>query len=141
LRLLADSPRAYDPTVDLTSTAVKFQVITRGDSEEIVVGRLKIPTVSLVVSKKRDLHASTRGILFSNTSCIQPNEGHAFILRRFDTGAISVSTMIRAAFPTLSDDLEKKETTWGPRLTVPAPTGRAHVDLQASGHLFLPLFC
>lgn len=42
----------------------------------------------------------------------QPDDGHAFILRRFDTGAISVSTMIRAAFPKFPDELEKKETTW-----------------------------
>ncbi|KAF8322695.1 hypothetical protein DL93DRAFT_2162817 [Clavulina sp. PMI_390] len=69
---------------DAGAGIVKFQVITR-DKEEITVGRLKIPT---------------------------PGEGHAFILRRFDTQAISVSTMIRAAFPTLPDDIEKAETVW-----------------------------
>jgi hypothetical protein len=36
---------AYNPTVDANSGVVKYQVITRGESEEIVVGRLKIPTV------------------------------------------------------------------------------------------------
>jgi hypothetical protein len=40
-----------------------------------------------------------------------PN-GHAFILRRFDTGAISLTTMYRAAFPGAKDEDEKRETTW-----------------------------
>lgn len=35
--------------------------------------------------------------------------GHAFILRRYDTDAISVTTMFRAAFPTSSDQDEKVE--------------------------------
>lgn len=38
-------PDPYNPTVDANSGIVKYQVITRGESEEIVVGRLKIPTV------------------------------------------------------------------------------------------------
>lgn len=38
--------------------------------------------------------------------------GHAFILRRLDTGAISVTTMFRAAFPTANEEAEKGETTW-----------------------------
>jgi len=63
--------------------AVKFQVITR-EGQEIVVGRVKIP---------------------------HPN-GHAFILRRFDTGAVSLTTMIRASFPAASDDMEKSVTNW-----------------------------
>ncbi|KZT56907.1 hypothetical protein CALCODRAFT_296587 [Calocera cornea HHB12733] len=62
---------------------VKFQVITR-EGQEIVVGRVKIP---------------------------HPN-GHAFILRRFDTGAVSLTTMIRAAFPAATDDMEKSVTNW-----------------------------
>ncbi|KAF8340648.1 uncharacterized protein EI90DRAFT_3285963 [Cantharellus anzutake] len=70
-------------TLSVDTLQVKFQVITR-DDQEIIVGRLKVPTAT----------------------------GHAFILRRFDTGAISVSTMIRAAYPGLPDDIEKKETTW-----------------------------
>ena len=45
------------------------------------------------------------------TSVLQPN-GHAFILRRFDTGAISLTTMYRAAFPGAKDEDEKRETTW-----------------------------
>lgn len=42
---------------------------------------------------------------------IQPS-GHAFILRRYDTGAISLTTMFRAAFPEASELDERKETQW-----------------------------
>ncbi|KAH7911081.1 hypothetical protein BJ138DRAFT_1007362 [Hygrophoropsis aurantiaca] len=62
---------------------VKYQLLDR-DGHEVLVGRMKIPTPS----------------------------GHAFILRRFDTGAISLTTMFRAAFPTASELEEKKETNW-----------------------------
>ncbi|PCH42159.1 hypothetical protein WOLCODRAFT_137737 [Wolfiporia cocos MD-104 SS10] len=62
---------------------VKFQEIYR-DGYTTIVGRLKIPT---------------------------PN-GHAFILRRLDTGAISLTTMFRAAFPTASEEAEKAESIW-----------------------------
>ncbi|KAJ3482932.1 hypothetical protein NLI96_g6644 [Meripilus lineatus] len=62
---------------------VKFQEIMR-DGQATVVGRIKIPT---------------------------PN-GHAFILRRLDTGAISLTTMFRAAFPTATEEAEKAETSW-----------------------------
>ncbi|EIW83884.1 hypothetical protein CONPUDRAFT_150933 [Coniophora puteana RWD-64-598 SS2] len=62
---------------------VKYQVLDR-DGHEVLVGRMKIPTPS----------------------------GHAFILRRFDTGAISLTTMFRAAYPTASELDEKKETNW-----------------------------
>lgn len=65
-------------------TPVKFQVITR-EAQDIIVGRVKIPT---------------------------PNGNHAFILRRFDTGAISLSTMFRAAFPTAGDEAEKIDSNW-----------------------------
>ncbi|PIL35550.1 transcription factor [Ganoderma sinense ZZ0214-1] len=63
--------------------AVKFQEIVR-DGQATIVGRVKIPTPG----------------------------GHAFILRRLDTGAISVTTMFRAAFPTANEEAEKAETTW-----------------------------
>ncbi|KAI0635961.1 hypothetical protein C8Q77DRAFT_1170434 [Trametes polyzona] len=63
--------------------AVKFQEIVR-DGQSTIVGRIKIPTPT----------------------------GHAFILRRLDTGAISMTTMFRAAFPTASDEAEKGETNW-----------------------------
>ncbi|EIN09686.1 hypothetical protein PUNSTDRAFT_43989 [Punctularia strigosozonata HHB-11173 SS5] len=62
---------------------VKFQKIKRPE-REVLVGRMKIPT---------------------------PNS-HAFILRRYDTGAISITTMFRAAFPTASDEEEKAEMAW-----------------------------
>ncbi|EGN98710.1 hypothetical protein SERLA73DRAFT_152557 [Serpula lacrymans var. lacrymans S7.3] len=62
---------------------VKYQMLDR-DGHEVLVGRMKIPTPT----------------------------GHAFILRRFDTGAISLTTMFRAAFPTAGDIEEKKEIAW-----------------------------
>ncbi|KAH9838258.1 uncharacterized protein C8Q71DRAFT_795791 [Rhodofomes roseus] len=62
---------------------VKFQEIVR-DGLATIVGRLKIQTPS----------------------------GHAFILRRLDTGAVSLTTMFRAAFPNASDDSEKLEANW-----------------------------
>ncbi|KAG1771002.1 hypothetical protein EDD22DRAFT_864940 [Suillus occidentalis] len=62
---------------------VKYQSLDR-DGHEVLVGRMKIPTPG----------------------------GHAFILRRFDTGAISLTTMFRAAFPTASEADERRETVW-----------------------------
>ncbi|OBZ72498.1 hypothetical protein A0H81_07590 [Grifola frondosa] len=62
---------------------VKFQEIVR-DGQATVVGRIKIPTPG----------------------------GHAFILRRLDTGAISLTTMFRAAFPSATEDAEKAEANW-----------------------------
>jgi hypothetical protein len=38
--------------------------------------------------------------------------GHAFILRRFDTQAISATTMFKAAFPSASSDHETAEMKW-----------------------------
>lgn len=38
--------------------------------------------------------------------------GHAFILRRYDTGAISLSTMFHAAFPNAPEATEKEEIQW-----------------------------
>lgn len=38
--------------------------------------------------------------------------GHAFILRRFDTGAVSLTTMFRAAFPNAQEQEEKSELQW-----------------------------
>ncbi|GBE87995.1 hypothetical protein BKA93DRAFT_900679 [Sparassis latifolia] len=71
-------------SVDLSRPPqVKFQEIIR-EGHATVVGRIKIPT---------------------------PN-GHAFILRRLDTGAISQTTMFRAAFPTASEDAERVESAW-----------------------------
>lgn len=38
--------------------------------------------------------------------------GHAFILRRYDTGAVSLTTMFKAAFPTAPEEYEKAEAAW-----------------------------
>ncbi|KAI5121212.1 hypothetical protein M0805_007222 [Coniferiporia weirii] len=77
-----------NPFLAMTDNAkvpnVKYQVITR-EGQEIVVGRVKIQT---------------------------PGGGHAFVLRRFDTGAISLTTMFRAAFPSAPEDSEKTESSW-----------------------------
>ncbi|KAL4072562.1 hypothetical protein V8B97DRAFT_1870298 [Scleroderma yunnanense] len=62
---------------------VKYQSLDR-EGHEVLVGRLKIPTPT----------------------------GHAFVLRRYDTGAVSLTTMFRAAFPTASEADERKETQW-----------------------------
>ncbi|KIK91475.1 hypothetical protein PAXRUDRAFT_629122 [Paxillus rubicundulus Ve08.2h10] len=71
-------------SVDLTKLPpLKYQSLDR-DGHEVLVGRMKIPTPS----------------------------GHAFILRRYDTGAISLTTMFRAAFPNASEIEERKETQW-----------------------------
>ncbi|KAF8573667.1 hypothetical protein K439DRAFT_1642799 [Ramaria rubella] len=64
---------------------VKFQEILR-EGQTIVVGRLKIATPT--------------------------HPGHAFILRRYDTGAISLTTMFKAAFPTAPEEHEKAEAAW-----------------------------
>lgn len=37
---------------------------------------------------------------------------HAFILRRYDTGAISVTTMYKAAFPSATQEDEDREMKW-----------------------------
>ncbi|KAK7051014.1 hypothetical protein VNI00_005126 [Paramarasmius palmivorus] len=64
---------------------VKYQVLNCQGSD-ILVGRLKIDTPTVT--------------------------GHAFILRRYDTNAISLTTMFRAAFPNASDQEEKDEVQW-----------------------------
>ncbi|KAL0954968.1 hypothetical protein HGRIS_003898 [Hohenbuehelia grisea] len=64
---------------------VKFQILNC-QGEDILVGRLKIETPTPT--------------------------GHAFILRRYDTNAISLTTMFRAAFPTAADEDEKRETAY-----------------------------
>ncbi|KAF5327693.1 hypothetical protein D9619_004848 [Psilocybe cf. subviscida] len=64
---------------------VKYQILNC-QGKDILVGRLKVET---------------------------PTEtGHAFILRRFDTQAISLTTMFRAAFPNAPETDEKAEVNW-----------------------------
>ncbi|KAK4685481.1 hypothetical protein P7C73_g4671, partial [Tremellales sp. Uapishka_1] len=65
-------------------TIVKFQTIVR-EGREIVVGRLKVPT---------------------------GGGAHAFILRRYDTNAISLTTMFKVAFPGAPEADEKSEMMW-----------------------------
>ncbi|KAI0749786.1 hypothetical protein C8Q80DRAFT_1269603 [Daedaleopsis nitida] len=81
-------PAELNPHIRAMDTSkpppVKFQEIVR-DGVTTIVGRVKIPT---------------------------PGGGHAFILRRLDTGAISITTMFRAAFPTANDEAEKGEVNW-----------------------------
>ncbi|KAF8896400.1 hypothetical protein BD779DRAFT_1618471 [Infundibulicybe gibba] len=64
---------------------VKYQILNC-QGQDILVGRLKIETPT--------------------------PSGHAFILRRFDTGAISLTTMFRAAFPNAPEQEEKLELQW-----------------------------
>ncbi|KAK8869776.1 hypothetical protein IAR55_000344 [Kwoniella newhampshirensis] len=64
---------------------VKFQTIVR-EGKEIVVGRIKVPTPG--------------------------SSPHAFILRRYDTNAISLTTMYKCAFPGASEDDERREMDW-----------------------------
>ncbi|KAG7089621.1 hypothetical protein E1B28_011287 [Marasmius oreades] len=68
-----------------TLPPVKYQVLNC-QGNDILVGRMKIDTPT--------------------------STGHAFILRRFDTNAISLTTMFRAAFPNASDQEEKDEVQW-----------------------------
>ncbi|KAJ3713669.1 hypothetical protein EV361DRAFT_869755 [Lentinula raphanica] len=64
---------------------VKYQILNC-QGQDILVGRLKIETST--------------------------GSGHAFILRRYDTGAVSLTTMFRAAFPKADEQSEKDEMQW-----------------------------
>lgn len=63
---------------------------------------MKVPTV----------RPNQPSICLPFTSLFLQPAGHAFILRRLDTGAISLTTMFRAAFPTASDESERIEANW-----------------------------
>ncbi|KAJ7035008.1 hypothetical protein C8F04DRAFT_1099783 [Mycena alexandri] len=71
--------------LDTRSVVVKYQILNC-QGTDILVGRLKVDTPT--------------------------PSGHAFILRRFDTGAVSLTTLFRAAFPTAPEDAEKREVQW-----------------------------
>lgn len=94
------------PAVPEDATIVKFQTIVR-EGKEIIIGRIKVLTV-------RPIH---------NRWCpadIAPqNHGaqHAFILRRYDTNAVSLTTMFKVAFPGSTDDEEKREMDWVWKIT------------------------
>ncbi|KAG6909872.1 hypothetical protein DXG01_014908 [Tephrocybe rancida] len=68
-----------------TLPPVKYQILSC-QGKNILVGRMKIETPTPT--------------------------GHAFILRRFDTEAVSLTTMYRAAFPNAPDHDEKSELQW-----------------------------
>lgn len=74
-----------DFAVPEDTAIVKFQTIVR-EGKEIVVGRIKVPTPG--------------------------SSSHAFILRRYDTQAISLTTMYKVAFPEAPDEDEKREMDW-----------------------------
>jgi hypothetical protein len=90
-----------DSTLVEKEPPVKYQVIER-EGQEIIVSD--------------SLHEFTaRAEIFAQIGRVKvptPNNGHAFILRRYDTGAVSLTTMFRAAFPDASDDDEKNDSTW-----------------------------
>ncbi|KAF9468116.1 hypothetical protein BDZ94DRAFT_843559 [Collybia nuda] len=82
--------RHANPHIPLTLTSgtlppVKYQILNC-QGQDILVGRMKIETPT--------------------------PSGHAFILRRFDTGAVSLTTMFRAAFPNAPEHEEKSELQW-----------------------------
>ncbi|TFK40319.1 hypothetical protein BDQ12DRAFT_697703 [Crucibulum laeve] len=82
--------RHANPHVQATLNAgvlppVKYQILNC-QGNDILVGRLKIETPT--------------------------SSGHAFILRRFDTHAVSLTTMFRAAFPNAPEPDEKAEVQW-----------------------------
>ncbi|KAJ6531752.1 hypothetical protein B0H19DRAFT_1081725 [Mycena capillaripes] len=76
---------AHIKDIDSSNIVVKYQILNC-QGNDILVGRLKVDTPT--------------------------PSGHAFILRRFDTGAVSLTTMFRAAFPNSSDEAEKREVQW-----------------------------
>ncbi|KAJ7104196.1 hypothetical protein B0H15DRAFT_808898 [Mycena belliarum] len=80
-----ENPHVKDLVKTGSLPAVKYQILNCQGSD-ILVGRLKVDTPTTT--------------------------GHAFILRRFDTGAVSLTTMFRAAFPNAPDDAEKREVQW-----------------------------
>jgi hypothetical protein len=88
-----------DQHVILTDQVMDVQYL------HLQVGRLKIATVRLFPVK-------ARRPLYFNTFSQPVHPGHAFILRRYDTGAISLTTMFKAAFPTASEEYEKAEAAW-----------------------------
>ncbi|WVQ78300.1 hypothetical protein IAT38_000385 [Cryptococcus sp. DSM 104549] len=84
-RLPEDNRNAHLSDLPEDINIVKFQTIVR-EGKEIVVGRIKVP--------------------------IAGPTPHAFILRRYDTDAISLTTMYKVAFPGASEDDEKREMDW-----------------------------
>ncbi|KAJ7066927.1 hypothetical protein C8F01DRAFT_1208229 [Mycena amicta] len=90
-------PAAHPPPVESGSIpSVKFQILNVQGGTEILVGRLKVDTPTVPTKA-------------------QSNTCPAFILRRFDTGAVSLTSMFRAAFPAAdveAPEAEKREVQW-----------------------------
>jgi hypothetical protein len=59
---------------------------------------------------------------------------HAFILRRYDTDAISLTTMYKVAFPGASEDDEKREMDWVSRSR---NSGISRLSDDPSGKVFV----
>lgn len=79
-------PTRANPRLDeATSRQVKLQVIRRED-KEIIIGRIKLPTVN--------------------------GAEHGFLLKRFDTNAIAGSSMFRLAFPYADAEAERAEMAY-----------------------------
>jgi len=100
---------------DPDALVVKFQTIVR-DGKEIVVGRLKVATVSRVIYVEPTSSEMADDAVIHVQDLPAPNE-HAFVLRRYDTGAISVTTMFKAAFPGATEEEEEREMRWVSRLS------------------------
>ncbi|UZJ55088.1 hypothetical protein CBS101457_004408 [Exobasidium rhododendri] len=78
-------PTEINPVLPSTNVPVKLQVIRR-DGKNIIIGRVKLPTVG--------------------------GTDHAFLLKRFDTNAIAASSMFRLAFPFADGDAENGEMAY-----------------------------
>ncbi|KAG6830648.1 hypothetical protein H0H92_015545 [Tricholoma furcatifolium] len=98
------NPHISDTLKSGTLPPVKYQILTC-QGKNILVGRMKIetPTVRGLIIALDQLDLLT---LQSKPT------GHAFILRRFDTEAVSLTTMFRAAFPNAPDHDERNELQW-----------------------------
>lgn len=95
-----DASTRADQAVTDEDTIVKFQTIVR-EGKEIVVGRIKVPTVCRVSLESGSSLMSKPGA-----------HSHAFMLRRYDTNAISLSTMYKVAFPGATEEDERREMDW-----------------------------
>lgn len=119
-------PTRVNPRLEEVKTRqVKLQVIRRED-KEIIIGRIKLPTVN--------------------------GAEHGFLLKRFDTNAIAGSSMFRLAFPYADAEAERAEMAYlesrfdtdvanGGLLPAPAKRGRkaeADSPARAAGGVLPP---
>ncbi|CEH18166.1 Transcription regulator HTH, APSES-type DNA-binding domain [Ceraceosorus bombacis] len=78
-------PVKRNPVLPSEDVPVKLQVIRR-DGKNIIIGRVKLPTVN--------------------------GSDHAFLLKRFDTNAVAASSMFRLAFPWATGAEERAEMAY-----------------------------